>query len=137
MSADRTATTRTTRRRLAAPLRAAMIGAGMLLGVWPSVLPAQTVEDESLFDATADAGATSFEAGRSTGRRDGRSRFGDIPAQPVKVSTRTLADELPPPGMGATGFNAVNSAKARAARQRRFSHAARRGAGHAAGRHSG
>ncbi|MDQ2082995.1 outer membrane beta-barrel protein [Xanthobacteraceae bacterium Astr-EGSB] len=113
MSADRTATTRTTRRRLAAPLRAAMIGAGMLLGAWPSVLPAQTVGDESLFDATADSGATSFEAGRSTGRRDGRSRFGDIPAQPVKVSTRTLADELPPPGMGATGFNAANSAKAR------------------------
>jgi hypothetical protein len=91
-----------------------MIGAGFLLSVWPSVLVAQTVEAENLFDATADSGATSFEAGKPTGSRDGRSRFGDIPAQPVKVSTRTLADEVPPPGMGTTGFNAVNSPKARA-----------------------
>jgi hypothetical protein len=94
-------------------LWAAVIGAGLLLSGTPSRLSAQVVEDDGLFDAVPGDATASFEPAGATGRRDGRSRFGEIPARPVKVSTRTSADELPPSGMGATGFNATNNPKAR------------------------
>jgi hypothetical protein len=110
MSADRTAETRMPRH--AAPILAAVTG--VLLCAGTSGAWAQAAVDDGLFSARADSDATSFEPGMPPGNRDGRSRFGDVAGDPVRVTSRDEQPAaVPAPGMGRTGFNATNAPRAR------------------------